>query len=88
MLLDEDIGKEDIRDAIFTAVDVQTLKAEMDAIEEMLGNNYSDSFKRVIARHSYLRQFAPALIKHITFQATPGQYGKRYHGGSQSLEIA
>ena len=71
VLLDEDIGKEDIRDAVFTAVDVQTLKAEMDAIEEMLGNNYSDSFKRVIARHSYLRQFAPALIKHITFQVDP-----------------
>ena len=29
------------------------------------------SFKRVINRHSYLRQFAPALIKHITFQADP-----------------
>jgi TnpA family transposase len=71
VLLDEDIGKEDIQDAIFAAVDVQTLKAEMDTIEEMLGNNYSDSFKRVIARHSYLRQFAPALIKHITFQADP-----------------
>lgn len=68
VLLDEDIGQEDIRDAVFTAVDVQTLKSERDVIEEMLGNNYSDSFKRVVARHSYLRQFAPALIKHITFQ--------------------
>ena len=71
VLLDEDIGKEDLRKAVFTAVDVQTLKAEMDAIEEMLSNKYSDSFKRVIARHSYLRQFAPALIKHITFKADP-----------------
>ena len=41
----------------------------METLEEVLGNNYSDSFKRVITRHSYLRQFAPALIKHITFQA-------------------
>jgi TnpA family transposase len=71
VLLDEAIGQEDIRDEVFTAVDAQTLKAEMDAVEEILGNNYSDSFKRVIARHSYLRQFAPALIKHITFQADP-----------------
>ncbi len=68
VLLDEDIGQEDIRDAVFTAVDLQALKAERDAIEEMLSNNYSDSFKRVIARHGYLRQFAPALIKHIPFQ--------------------
>ena len=71
VLLDEDIGKEDMQAAIFSAVDAQTLKDEMDTIGEMLGNNYSDSFKRVIARHSYLRQFAPALIQHITFQADP-----------------
>ncbi|MDH5515554.1 MAG: Tn3 family transposase [Gammaproteobacteria bacterium] len=71
VLLDENIGKEDIRDAVFTAVDVQTLKAEMDALDDLTGNNYSDSFERVIARHSYLRQFAPALIKHITFHADP-----------------
>ena len=69
VLLDEKIGKEDIQEAIFAAVDVQILKAEMETIEEMLGNNYSDSFKRVIARHSYLRQFSPALIKHIIFKA-------------------
>ncbi len=71
VLLDEEIGKEDIQEAIFAAVGVQILKAEQETIEEMLGNNYSDSFKRVINRHSYLRQFAPALIKHITFQANP-----------------
>jgi hypothetical protein len=69
VLLDEEIGKEYIQEAIFAAVDIQMLKTEMETIEEMLGNNYSDSFKRVINRHSYLRQFAPALIKHITFQA-------------------
>lgn len=71
VLLDEEIGKEDIQEAIFAAVDVRILKAEMETIAEMLGNHYSDSFKRVINRHSYLRQFAPALIKHITFQADP-----------------
>ena len=71
VLLDEDIGKEDIQEAIFAAVDVQILKAEMETIAEMLGNNYSDSLQRVITRHSYLRQFAPALIQHITFQADP-----------------
>jgi hypothetical protein len=71
VLLDEEIGKEDIQEAIFAAVGVQILKAEMETVEEMLGNNYSDSFKRVINRHSYLRQFAPALIKHIPFEADP-----------------
>jgi TnpA family transposase len=71
VLLDEAIGKDDIQEAIFAAVDVRILKAEMETIEEMLGNHYSDSFKRVINRHSYLRQFSPALIKHITFQADP-----------------
>ena len=71
VILDEEIGKEDIQEAIFAAVDIQILKTERETIEDMLGNNYSDSFRRVINRHSYLRQFAPALIKHITFQANP-----------------
>jgi hypothetical protein len=69
VLLDEDINQEDIRTEVFSAVDIQTLKEELDTIEEMLGNNYSDNFKQVIARHSYMRQFAPALVKHITFQS-------------------
>jgi TnpA family transposase len=69
VLLDEDIGQENIRSAIFKTIDEETLKSEMAEIEEILGNKYSDSFKRVIARHSYLRQFTPALLRHITFQA-------------------
>ncbi len=69
VLLNEKVKKEDVQEVIFATIDAQTLKTEMETLEEVLGNNYSDSFKRVIARHSYLRQFAPALIKHITFQA-------------------
>lgn len=69
VLLDENIEQEQIRKTIFTAIDEDALKAEMDAMEDMLGNQYSDRFKRVIARHSYMRQFAPVLIKHIKFQA-------------------
>ena len=69
MLLDDEVEQKDLRAAIFMAIDAETLKAEMDAMEEMLGNQYSDSFKRVIARYSYLRQFSPALLKHLTFQA-------------------
>ena len=68
VLLDEDVGQKDVRAAIFKAIDPETLKAEMDEIEEILGNKYSDRFKLVIARHSYLRQFAPALLRHIPFQ--------------------
>src|SRR5215471_6658237 len=71
VLLDAAIGKDDIQEAIFAAVDVRILKAEMETIAEMLGNHYSDSFKRVITRHSSLRQCAPALSKHLTFQADP-----------------
>ncbi len=69
VLLDEDIEREQLRDSVFTVVDAETLKVELDIIEDMLGNQYSDSFKRVIARHSYMRQFSPALTKHITVQA-------------------
>jgi len=69
VLLDENVEQKQIRDTIFTAIDEESLKAEMDAIEDMLENQYSDRFKRVVARYSYIRQFAPTLIKHITFQA-------------------
>ena len=68
VLLDTDIKQEQIRESVFTVIDAETLKAEMVTIEELLSNQYSDSFKRVIARHSYMRQFSPSLTKHITFQ--------------------
>ncbi|NRA87925.1 MAG: Tn3 family transposase [Rhizobiales bacterium] len=68
VLLDEGIAQEDIRSTVFKTIKSDTLQAELDAIEDMLGNQYSNSFKRVIARHSYMRQFSPALIKHIRFQ--------------------
>ena len=71
ILLDGNIDKERIQDVIFASVDVQTLKTEMENIQDVLSNNYSNRFKRVISRHSYLRQFAPALIKHIRFQSDP-----------------
>lgn len=69
VLLDENVEQKQIRKTIFTVIDEEALKAEMDAIEDMLENQYSNRFKRVIARYSYIRQFAPTLIKHITFQA-------------------
>ncbi len=68
VLLDEEIEQEQVRSTVFTTINAELLKAEMDAIDDILGSQYSNSFKRVIARHSYLRQFSPALIKHITFQ--------------------
>ncbi len=68
VLLDEEVELEDIRTTVFNSIKAETLKAELDAIEDMLGNQYSDSFNRIIARYSYLRQFSPTLIKHITFQ--------------------
>ena len=68
VLLDEDSEQEPVRSTVFTTINAETLKAEMDAMEDRLGNQYSDSFKRVIARHSCMRQCAPALIKHSTCQ--------------------
>ncbi len=68
VLLDEGVGPEDLRAAIFQVIDAETLQAEMEEMEDILGNHYSDRFKRVISRHSYLRQFAPALLRAIPFQ--------------------
>ena len=68
VLLDDTIEKKD--SAIFEVIDFELLKIEMETVDEMLGNDYSNNFKRIISRYSYLRQFAPALIKNIRFQAS------------------
>jgi hypothetical protein len=47
MLLDEDIDQHILRTTIFQAIDAETLKAEMEEVEDILGNNYSDRFKLV-----------------------------------------
>lgn len=69
VLLDEEVNQQDVRATIFDTIDETILKAESDDLTDMLTNKYSDSFKRVIARHSYMRQFSPDLLKHIVFQA-------------------
>jgi len=68
VLLDDEIQQDILRDSIFEQVDKNTLKAEKEAIDGLLNNRHYDTFLRVVDRHSYLRQFAPALLKHMTLK--------------------
>ena len=62
MVLDDGLEQEALRQSIFAAIDVPTLQKELETIEEMLGNQYSDSFKRVILRFSYRDRLKPPVF--------------------------
>ena len=68
ILLSEEIQQDAVRPTIYDQIDPQVLKAEQEKMEALLSSKYHDTFNRVVARHSYLRQFAPALIKHFKLQ--------------------
>ena len=72
VLLDAGIKAESVRQTIYTQINLQALKTEYEQMNALLNSKHQRTFDRVIARHSYLRQFAPALVKHLQFQAEPG----------------
>jgi TnpA family transposase len=69
VLLSEAVQQDAVRPAIYEQIDPEVLKVEQEEMETLLNSKYHDTFHRVIARHSYLRQFAPTLLKHLQFQA-------------------
>ncbi len=69
ILLSEEVQQDAVRPMIYDQIDPQVLKAEQEEMDALLSSKYHDTFNRVVARHSYLRQFAPALIKHLKLQA-------------------
>ena len=61
VLLDKEINEVDILPTIFDNIDPQLLKTEQEELDLYLNSQYHDSFHRVVARYSYIRQFTPAL---------------------------
>jgi TnpA family transposase len=72
ILLDEEVQPEAIRQSIYEQIDPQTLTLDYEEMVGLSGSKHQHTFERVIARHSYLRQFAPALLKHVQFQIETG----------------
>ena len=68
VLLDETITDAAVRRAVFERIEKQALQAEIDEVETYLDGKYSHPFNLVVERHAYLRQFVPALLKHLHLQ--------------------
>lgn len=69
VILDDAIDDQDLRNELFRKVTPAELATQMVAIEEWLSGKHSHVFHLVVKRFSYLRQFAPALLKHLRFQS-------------------
>ncbi|MGB1257894.1 MAG: Tn3 family transposase [Thiolinea sp.] len=72
VLLDETIPPDTIRPTIYEQVDWLSLKQDYAEIQVLSNSKHQHTFDRVIARHSYLRQFAPALLDQLQFQVEAG----------------
>jgi len=69
VILDDAIADKDLRNALFDKVTRQDLVTQMTELEEWLTGKHSHVFHLVIKRFSYLRQFAPTLLKHLQFRS-------------------
>jgi TnpA family transposase len=77
VLLDESVGTDTLRSAVFAAVPREKLEQQVVEAEDWLTGGRSHAFPLVVKRFNYLRQFAPSLIEHLGLEANPG--------GSRSL---
>jgi hypothetical protein len=69
VLLNDDIVQAEMLPTIFDSIGAQVLKTEQEELGVLLSSKYHDTFNRVVARYSYIRQFTPALFKHLQLQA-------------------
>lgn len=65
LVLDEDLDDADLRTALFQRIDKTKLTNQIEAIEAWLSGKYSHVFNLVTQRFSYIRQFSPALLRHL-----------------------
>ncbi len=72
VLLDKAVRSEAIRSSIYDQVDLPSLEQDYAEIGILSNSKHQHTFDRVIARHSYLRQFTPALLDQLRFQVEPG----------------
>lgn len=68
-ILDDGIHNEQLREAIFKKISKDDLIQCINSTDEIISGKYSDTFRLVTKRYSYLRQFAPSLLEHIEFES-------------------
>lgn len=68
VLLDDAVKDTALRPVLFSRVERDELVADAAEMVTLLDGKYSHVFHLVAARHSYLRQFAPALLRHLRLE--------------------
>ncbi|WP_341792643.1 MULTISPECIES: Tn3 family transposase [unclassified Rickettsia] len=69
LVLDSSIEDTKLRKAILNQVNRETLEQHLLTSQAWLTGKFSHLFHLVVERFSYLRQFSPALIAHLKFEA-------------------
>ena len=69
LILDETIADTLLRAVIFERVDRKDLSIRRDHVKDWLNGKYKDVFTLLVnTRYSYLRQFAPSLLEHLSLE--------------------
>jgi len=83
LVLDNTIEDNKLRETILNKINRETLEHHLLASQAWLTGKFSHLFHLVVERFSYLRQFSPALIDHLEFEAK----GKRAVALLKAIEL-
>lgn len=72
LLLNDAVAADEIRTTFFDKVTREEVARQMEAIDAWLNGKHSHVFYQVVQRFPYLRQFSPALLRHLEFQIEEG----------------
>ncbi len=68
VLLDKKIADEQVRQTAFSKLSRKELKEKLEQLDSLLVGKHSDLFPWIMKRFSYLRQFTPHFLEHLSFQ--------------------
>lgn len=69
LILDDDVDDVCLRQEFFKKIDKNDLSDQIEAVDVWLTGKYSHVFNLVTQRFSYIRQFSPALVRHLNIIA-------------------
>ena len=68
VILDDSVDDKHLRQMLFQQIDKNLLVKQVGEVDKWLTDKHSHVFHQIAQRYSYLRQFAPALVKAIELQ--------------------
>lgn len=69
LILDDEVDDACLRQELFKKIDKNDLSDQIEAVDVWLTGKYSHAFNLVTKRFSYIRQFSPALVRHLNIIA-------------------